>query len=69
MVVFALDRRPASGLATHGMRACRVKSAHQGHHANATPVTDGRYIVAFFGSQGLYAFDIRHSVWKKDLRC
>ncbi len=37
-------------------------------YANATPVTDGRYVVAFFGSQGLYAFDMNgKQVWKKDL--
>ena len=28
-------------------------------YANATPFTDGRYVVAFFGSQGLYAFDMQ----------
>ena len=37
-------------------------------YANATPFTDGRYVVAFFGSQGLYAFDMAgRPVWKKDL--
>jgi len=37
-------------------------------YANATPFTDGRYVVAFFGSQGLYAYDMSGKmVWKKDL--
>src|ERR1019366_2622694 len=27
-------------------------------YANATPATDGRIVVAFFGSQGLYAYDL-----------
>ncbi len=37
-------------------------------YANATPVTDGRYVVAFFGSQGLYAYDMSGRLaWKKDL--
>lgn len=37
-------------------------------YANSTPATDGRYVVAFFGSQGLYAFDVKGKfVWKKDL--
>jgi outer membrane protein assembly factor BamB len=37
-------------------------------YANATPFTDGRYVVAFFGSQGLYAYDLSgRLVWKKDL--
>jgi outer membrane protein assembly factor BamB len=37
-------------------------------YANATPVTDGRYVVAFFGSQGLYAYDLAGKLkWKRDL--
>jgi outer membrane protein assembly factor BamB len=37
-------------------------------YANSTPVTDGRYVIAFFGSQGLYAFDFNGRLaWKKDL--
>ena len=37
-------------------------------YANATPSTDGRYVVAFFGSQGLYAFTMDgHPAWQKDL--
>ena len=37
-------------------------------YANATPFTDGRHVVAFFGSQGLYAFDMQgRKLWEKDL--
>jgi outer membrane protein assembly factor BamB len=37
-------------------------------YANATPATDGKYVVALFGSQGLYAFDFEGGlVWKRDL--
>ncbi len=37
-------------------------------YANATPATDGRRVVAFFGSQGLYGFDMDGKLlWKKDL--
>jgi len=36
-------------------------------HANPTPATNGRYIVAFFGSDGLYCYDFEgKQVWKKD---
>jgi outer membrane protein assembly factor BamB len=36
-------------------------------HANCTPVTDGRHIVAFFGSEGLYCYDFEGDLlWKKD---
>lgn len=37
-------------------------------YANATPATDGRYVVAFFGSQGLYAYDLTgRLIWKQQL--
>jgi outer membrane protein assembly factor BamB len=37
-------------------------------YANSTPATDGRYIAALFGSQGLYLYDMGGNlVWKKDL--
>ena len=37
-------------------------------YASSTPATDGRYVVALFGSQGLYAFDLKGNLaWKKDL--
>jgi outer membrane protein assembly factor BamB len=37
-------------------------------YASATPATDGTHIVAFFGSQGLYAYDVRGTLlWKRDL--
>lgn len=36
-------------------------------YANATPATDGRYVAAFFGSQGLYVWDLDGKlIWKKD---
>ncbi|HSE96641.1 MAG TPA: PQQ-binding-like beta-propeller repeat protein, partial [Blastocatellia bacterium] len=37
-------------------------------YASSTPATDGRYVAAFFGSQGLYVYDMNgRQVWKKDL--
>jgi outer membrane protein assembly factor BamB len=37
-------------------------------YASATPVTDGRLVVAWFGSQGVYAYDVNgHLRWKVDL--
>lgn len=37
-------------------------------HANGTPATDGKYVVAFFGSEGLFCYDIDGKlIWKKDL--
>jgi outer membrane protein assembly factor BamB len=37
-------------------------------YANSTPVTDGRVVVAYFGSQGIYAYDLEGKLlWKRDL--
>ncbi|MDX2034304.1 MAG: PQQ-binding-like beta-propeller repeat protein [Blastocatellia bacterium] len=48
--------------------APREKRHIKSTYASSTPATDGRYVVAFFGSQGLYAFDMKGKlVWKKDL--
>jgi outer membrane protein assembly factor BamB len=45
-----------------------VKRHLKATHANCTPATDGRYVVAFFGSEGLHCYDVDGQlVWKKDL--
>ena len=37
-------------------------------YASSTPVTDGRIVVAWFGSQGVYAYDVDGNfIWKVDL--
>ena len=37
-------------------------------YASASPVTDGRIVVAWFGSQGIYAYDLNGTLrWKVDL--
>ncbi len=69
-VVMALDR--LTGKAVWRRTAYEGVPKEKRHikatYANATPFTDGRYVVAFFGSQGLYAFDMDgRSAWKKDL--
>lgn len=46
----------------------RVKRHMKASHASATPATDGRRLVAIFGSEGLYCFDMQGGLlWKKDL--
>lgn len=45
----------------------KVKRHTKSTHASSTLATDGRFIVAFFGSEGLYAFDMNGKpIWKKD---
>ncbi len=46
----------------------KVKRHPKATHANATLATNGRYIIAMFGSEGLYAYDMNGKLaWKKDL--
>ena len=47
----------------------KVKRHTKATHANSTPATDGQTLVAFFGSEGLHAYDLKSGrpLWKKDL--
>ena len=53
-------------------KVARDASPHEGHQENntfasASPVTDGKLVWAFFGSRGLYCYDIEGSLqWQKD---
>ncbi|MBU4255333.1 MAG: PQQ-binding-like beta-propeller repeat protein [Acidobacteria bacterium] len=44
-----------------------VKRHPKATHANSTPATDGKHLVAFFGSEGLFCYDMDGTLlWKKD---
>ena len=44
-----------------------IKRHTKATHANSTLATDGQHLVAFFGSEGVYAFDMKGKLlWKKD---
>jgi outer membrane protein assembly factor BamB len=46
----------------------RVKRHPKSSHCNSTPATDGKFIAAIFGSEGLFCFTAEGKlVWKKDL--
>jgi outer membrane protein assembly factor BamB len=46
----------------------REKRHIKATYANSTPATDGRIVVAWFGSQGLYTYDVNgRLLWKVDL--
>ena len=68
--IYSLDKNSGkilwSNTAYEGIpRAKRHVKATQ---ANSTPVTDGRYVVALFGSEGLDCYDLDGKlIWKKDL--
>jgi outer membrane protein assembly factor BamB len=46
----------------------KIKRHLKGSHANCTPATDGRHVVACFGSEGLYCYDFAGKLlWQRDL--
>jgi outer membrane protein assembly factor BamB len=69
-MIYALDKRTGKIL--------WERAAHQGvpidkrhiksTYANSSPTTDGRIVVAWFGSQGVHAYDVNgRFLWKVDL--
>ncbi len=69
-MIYALDKRTGKIL--------WERVAHQGvpvdkrhiksTYANSTPATDGRIVVAWFGSQGVHAYDVKgRFLWKVDI--
>ena len=69
-VVMALDRNTGKVL---WERVAQTATPHEGYHgrygsfASNSPVTDGQRLYAFFGSRGLYCYDLDGKlIWKKD---
>lgn len=68
--VLCLDRKTGRTLwtSTAYEGAPKEKRHIKSTYASSTPATDGKIVVALFGSQGLYAFDFEGKlIWKKDL--
>ncbi len=68
--VLALDRRNGKIL---WQRTAKVATPHEGYHraygsfASNSPVTDGKYVYAFFGSRGIFCYDFNGKlIWEKD---
>ena len=69
-MLYAIDKRTGKivweRVAFEGVP--REKRHIKSTYASASPATDGRVIVAWFGSQGLHAFDVNgNPLWKVDL--
>ena len=46
----------------------KVKRHPKSTHSDSTPTTDGKYLVALFGSHGLYAYNLDGKLlWKQDI--
>jgi outer membrane protein assembly factor BamB len=68
--LMALDRLSGKVLWTRSVHQGipRVKRHVKASHASATPATNGKVIVALFGSEGLFAFDpAGKELWRQDL--
>ncbi len=69
--VMALDKKTGKVIwdkvAADGLP--KIKRHTKATHANSTPVTDGKHVIAFFGTEGgLYCFDTKGKLkWKQDL--
>lgn len=68
--VYCLDKRTGKivwdRVAHEGVP--KIKRHIKSTHANSTPATDGKHVIAFFGSEGLYCYDLSGKlIWKKDL--
>ncbi len=69
-MIYALDKQ--SGKILWERAAYEGEPLEKRHikstYANSTPVTDGRIVVAWFGSQGVHAYDVNGKfLWKVDL--
>jgi len=67
--VYCLDKKTGKILweKTAHKGVPKVKRHPKATHANSTPATDGKYVVTFFGSEGLYCYDMNGKlIWKKD---
>ena len=69
-VVLCYDRNTGQLL---WQRDATEQVPHEGHHrdhgfASASPVTDGRHLYAYFGSRGIYCYDLEGNLeWGRDL--
>jgi len=68
--VLCLDRQTGKPLWDREVHNGEPKIKHhiKASHANSSVATDGRNVIAFFGSEGLYGLDPKGSIrWKQDL--
>lgn len=67
--LYCLDRKSGKVLwqRTAASGIPKVKRHPKSSHANPTPATDGTHVAAFFGSEGLFTYDLDGKLlWKKD---
>jgi outer membrane protein assembly factor BamB len=69
-VVYAIDRRTGNIVwdrVTHEATPHEASHADNGTWASSSAVTDGEHVIAFFESEGLYAYDMEGKlIWQRD---
>ncbi len=69
-VVYCLDRDTGEIVWDRTARVAKPEEGVnrlKGSYANPTPATDGKHVYAFFGSQGLYCYDMDGNLkWERD---
>ena len=68
--VYALNKKTGAILwqQTAHTGVPKIKRHTKNSHANSTLATDGERLVAFFGSEGVYTYDLKGKLlWRKDL--
>lgn len=70
LMVLCFDRKTGKLL---WEKTARVATPHQAHHpqygsfASNSPITDGKHVIAFFGSRGVYCYTLDGQlVWERD---
>jgi outer membrane protein assembly factor BamB len=70
LILMCFDRKNGKLL---WQQVSKVATPHEGYHptygsfASNSPVTDGKHVVAFFGSRGVYCYDMDgKKIWEKD---
>jgi outer membrane protein assembly factor BamB len=70
-LLICLDRKTGKVI---WQKTARVATPHEGYHrtygsfASNSPITDGKYLYASFGSRGIYCYDLNGKlIWEKDL--
>ena len=70
-LLLCLDRKTGKVI---WQKTARVATPHEGYHrtygsfASNSPITDGKYLYASFGSRGIFCYDLNGKlIWEKDL--
>jgi len=67
--LYCFDRLNGKQLWQHGAEYLQKEKRHKTHPAcGSSPVSDGKYVVAWFGSAGIYCYDLDgQEIWHQDI--